>query len=316
MKTLREYIDQLDEISRRDFLKGAGAAAVGAAAGGAKGQVGAGENESLAAARRAIANWQRLSRDNQSVTNSLYENLHRRIFQFYQMSRGVNFANATDAALRETLEVIVPEFERFEQILEKEKGSSSLLKAYGLNALGLGSASQQEQLKNIGSMQLVNLVPTANRFLQIYTDSLNRSLQNTQQSTQQSVSNTFRPEADKNLTQIIVNAIGLYVVSKDPAFKVSGSEIKSEIDRFIKKFNARDYVNFAYQDMARQFNDNKSSDPKKYQQHGDWYKSHANLVLNNLRKANGPDEEFKEAEDLEEASPDAVARIEELVKYK
>jgi hypothetical protein len=28
MKTLREYIDQLDEISRRDFLKGAGVAAV------------------------------------------------------------------------------------------------------------------------------------------------------------------------------------------------------------------------------------------------------------------------------------------------
>ena len=35
MKTLREYIDQLDEISRRDFLKGAGAAAVAAAAGSA-----------------------------------------------------------------------------------------------------------------------------------------------------------------------------------------------------------------------------------------------------------------------------------------
>jgi anaerobic selenocysteine-containing dehydrogenase len=33
MKTLREYIDQLDEISRRGFLKGAGAAAVGAAGG-------------------------------------------------------------------------------------------------------------------------------------------------------------------------------------------------------------------------------------------------------------------------------------------
>jgi hypothetical protein len=28
MKTLREFIDQLDEISRRDFLKGAGAAAM------------------------------------------------------------------------------------------------------------------------------------------------------------------------------------------------------------------------------------------------------------------------------------------------
>jgi len=33
MKTLREYIDQLDEISRRDFLKGAGVAALGAAGG-------------------------------------------------------------------------------------------------------------------------------------------------------------------------------------------------------------------------------------------------------------------------------------------
>jgi len=36
MKTLRETIDQLDEISRRGFLKGAGAAAVAGAAGGAK----------------------------------------------------------------------------------------------------------------------------------------------------------------------------------------------------------------------------------------------------------------------------------------
>jgi hypothetical protein len=33
MKTLREYLDQLDEISRRDFLRGAGAAAAGAALG-------------------------------------------------------------------------------------------------------------------------------------------------------------------------------------------------------------------------------------------------------------------------------------------
>ena len=36
MKTLREYIDQLDEISRRDFLKGAGAAAGLAATGGSQ----------------------------------------------------------------------------------------------------------------------------------------------------------------------------------------------------------------------------------------------------------------------------------------
>lgn len=34
MKTLREYIDILDEINRRDFLRGAGAAAVAGAAAG------------------------------------------------------------------------------------------------------------------------------------------------------------------------------------------------------------------------------------------------------------------------------------------
>jgi hypothetical protein len=36
MKTIREYIDQLDEINRRDFIKGAGAAAGLAAMGQAK----------------------------------------------------------------------------------------------------------------------------------------------------------------------------------------------------------------------------------------------------------------------------------------
>jgi TonB family protein len=36
MKTLREYIDQLDEISRRDFLRGTGAAALAGLAGKAK----------------------------------------------------------------------------------------------------------------------------------------------------------------------------------------------------------------------------------------------------------------------------------------
>lgn len=41
MKTIREYIDQLDEINRRDFIKGAGAAA------------------GLAAMGQAKANWQR-----------------------------------------------------------------------------------------------------------------------------------------------------------------------------------------------------------------------------------------------------------------
>jgi len=38
MKTLREYIDQLDEISRRGFLKGAGVAAVAGGTGGANAQ--------------------------------------------------------------------------------------------------------------------------------------------------------------------------------------------------------------------------------------------------------------------------------------
>ena len=49
MKTLREYIDRLDEISRRDFLKGAGATA-GLAAGSALGQTATAQTDRAAAA--------------------------------------------------------------------------------------------------------------------------------------------------------------------------------------------------------------------------------------------------------------------------
>jgi hypothetical protein len=47
MKTLREYIDQLDEISRRDFLKGAGAAAVAGAGGYVAGRASNSQQKSL-----------------------------------------------------------------------------------------------------------------------------------------------------------------------------------------------------------------------------------------------------------------------------
>jgi len=57
MKTLREYIDQLDEISRRDFLKGVGATAGLAATGGAGSALGqtatAQQNTAATAAEKA-----------------------------------------------------------------------------------------------------------------------------------------------------------------------------------------------------------------------------------------------------------------------
>jgi hypothetical protein len=59
MKTLREYIDQLDEISRRDFLKGAGATA-GLAA--------------LGAPKDAKADWERLP----SITDRMTDEVTNR----------------------------------------------------------------------------------------------------------------------------------------------------------------------------------------------------------------------------------------------
>jgi hypothetical protein len=72
MKTLREYIDQLDEISRRDFLKGAGAAA-GAAA--------------LGAPKDAKADWERLP----SITDKMTDEVTNRF---------INVSNDGTATLR------------------------------------------------------------------------------------------------------------------------------------------------------------------------------------------------------------------------
>jgi len=70
MKTLREYIDQLDEINRRDFLKGAGAAAGLAATGGASAVIpnsGAPKLEDVKWIQYAV-DLALLSKDNKQIT--------------------------------------------------------------------------------------------------------------------------------------------------------------------------------------------------------------------------------------------------------
>ena len=178
MKTLREYIDILDEISRRDFLKTAGAAAAGAALGStAKAQVGGGEDESEWAARRAASVWQQYARDNKTVTNWIYDTVQRRSMQFYQLGGSRDFQTGTEIALRDAVDAVDRDFQMFYRAIEKDKESGSLGKALLARALGAHDLSRSEQLKMIGSMQNANLSPTAKTFIQAYTNSLNRFLQ-------------------------------------------------------------------------------------------------------------------------------------------
>jgi len=313
MKTLRETIDQLDEISRRDVLKGAGAAAIAGAAGGSKAQVGGGENESQWAANKAAGVWAQYAKDNKTVTKWISETIQRRAMQFYQLGGNKDFQGGANSALQDAVNAVDQSFQGLYRVIEKDKEEGSIAKAW-LKGYISPEMSREEQWKIMGSMNRVNLAPTAEKFVQAYTDSLNRTLQSTQQ---QTTAPAAQPEIDKKTEHTTVKfAVELYILSKiDPDFSRFGPELKVEIEKLIKKYNAKELINQMYQNLLPKWTSSKTSDPEKYQKFMPFYKSNSDRILSDIRKLNGSDEEFKEStEQVEEASPDALAKINELTK--
>lgn len=82
MKTLREYIDQLDEISRRDFLKGAGATAGLAAMGNVRGQVATSPEDKQAELNRLRAAAEKEGTVASAVTSSYADKVRNKIKPF------------------------------------------------------------------------------------------------------------------------------------------------------------------------------------------------------------------------------------------
>jgi hypothetical protein len=189
MKTLREYIDQLDEISRRDFLKGAGAtaglAAVGAPAGVQAQTIGGGEDEAKNAALEAANTFFRYSKNtHKNVAQNVYNVLYQRLMQYYNFSGGSNLAVAADFALKNALKEVAVDFNDMYQQAERDKADSSIGKAYLAKRFGLDDVSRGEQLKSAGSLERFNLEPVANKFVRSYTSSLQTMLEYTKQQNQ------------------------------------------------------------------------------------------------------------------------------------
>ena len=120
MKTLREYIDQLDEISRRDFLKGAGAAAVGAGVGynlAPTQQLGT-KTKNLSAADikiideyltyYSLSKWRKTSPDSQVYSHQVYEPAIQKFIKNYGQE-GKDLLNARFKVINNKLSSLSPQ---------------------------------------------------------------------------------------------------------------------------------------------------------------------------------------------------------------
>lgn len=185
MKSLREYIDQLDEISRRDFLKGVGATAGAAALGGvsqsAKSQIiGGGENEAKIAATKAGSVFYGLAKEsNREAAIYVINTLQPRIIQYYNYG-GQQIETVTQTALEIAYRTIYPDFQNVYAQAEKDKEDTSFLGTYMRNRLGnrfgVDAGGRDSQLKMAGSLERFNLMPLAEKFVKKYTEVLQESL--------------------------------------------------------------------------------------------------------------------------------------------
>jgi hypothetical protein len=322
MKTLREYIDQLDEIDRRGFLKGMGAAAVAGATGGAIGQtIGAGENESAWAAGYSNNMWQSLAKDNNSYNKWIYDTVKKYATEYFQYSNGVNFQDTIKTAVLEAYTAVRPDFDMFYKIVDKEKEDTSLLGTYMKNRignrLGIDIGGQAAQQKYAGSMKQFDLRHQAETFVGEYKKILNKTLQSVQQQPRQQsaeIAPIFKPE-NANLNR----ALSIYYYGKESNQQIAG-EMAKGIAEYITATNQKDFVNASFKEIKKILDNMKSANPEQYEDLKNKMFAYYKTSLQQLKQMSdsaGP--EFKESvaeQDLEEASPDAVKRIEQLVRYK
>ena len=168
-----------EALSRRDFLKGMGAAAVVGAAGDAKGQViGGGEDESKQYALQAANTFFQLSGNtNKQVAQWILSTLTQRLMQYYNYSNGRDMPGVAAYSLKLARDAVEPVFNEVYQQVAKDKQDSSLFKAFITKRLGMNDLSREEQLKMTGSLERINLEPIGQTFVKAYTQGLNTALQ-------------------------------------------------------------------------------------------------------------------------------------------
>jgi hypothetical protein len=299
--------EQLDEISRRDFLKGVGATAGLAAMGapkGAQAQVGAGENESVYAANQAIKTWKYYAKDNDSVTKWIYDTIRQRCMQFYQLSGGRNFEQAIATALQNSASAVEPTFLMFYQQMARDKEDSSIFKAIIAGQLGLSDVSRQEQLKMTGSMNRVDLRQTAGKFVQVYTDSLNQLLANL----------TAPQQLSKQDMDKLAYGLLLYLFAKEDNNTNITNQISQSLSKIIQTYKNKDQINQIYSEMSERHNQEKVKDPAATQRIKKSLYDASRRIISDLGSigSRGGAEEFKEESVNEAATDDIKKRMSKL----
>jgi len=257
-------------------------------------QVGGGEGESQWAAKRASDLWTQYARDNKTVTKWIYDTIQRRTMQFYQLGGNRDFQGGANTALQDAANAVDQDFQGIYRMLEKDKESSSLGKAMLGSVLGMQNLARDEQWKMTGSMNRANLAPTAEKFVQIYTDSLNRTLQSLQKQLQQPVQQNqpLKQITPQDLEKLTLGVV-LYIFAKEDQNTNISNQITQSFSKIIQTYNNKDQINQLYTGILNQHNQEKIKDPAAIQRVKKSLYDVSSSILNDLNSLTSS-EEFKE----------------------
>jgi hypothetical protein len=285
MKTLRETIDQLDEISRRDVLKGAGAAAIAGAAGGV----------STKANAQQVIQWTKYATDLATKTmGRIHQNTGYDLRNWLVTNVGTWVSDyCTQTNSYNAKEVI------------------DYCNQQGVEASGL------DKQNALVTAFLTNMKSRYQDFLTAYRAGIQESYQkfNAVARSQQSSQQTQQPkqssdEVDQSGNpRMLKGMIELYVLAKDNNFQ-NVDAIKQELLQYIKITNNKDLVNDMYKGIKSGLDNVKASNPTRYNDIASMYQESSSRRIGEFKNwtnslAAGP--EFKEStEQVEEASPDEL----------
>lgn len=335
---IREMLDRLDEISRRDFLKGAGAAAGAAALGAPKGAT------AQNAPRDAVAykssgdegdDWVRNPQHpdgwmRRSEYDQIYGNKSSQKTSQQSISQWVTYARklALDSVggvsdqywdlrnwIAQNVSLFVEDYCNYTNSYNAKNVIDSV------NETALDASGFKDTNWLLRGFGLYDLKRRANDFILTYKSGMLEKKkefarlvqqQNQQQQIEKDVRGGFSPQE----FDTILDALILYAICKDRQLENTNTfkTLATSIKKLIEVTNSKNQINELYK-KAVQSVETLKSNPRLYQSESDQFFRNAGVIVQKLDKIAGSKKpEFEESID-EVATPDAVRRIEELIKY-
>jgi hypothetical protein len=345
MKTLREYIDQLDEISRRDFLKGAGATA-GLAAMGAQAQNAPRDAVAYKPTGTADDDWVEI-RPGQSMRRGEYNRLYGKPqdtqTSSLQTSSSTDYPRLANLAVQKANQAIskftsisIGERRPYFMNYIRENVYTQIM-WYLTHASGY-NAEQVIDYATEASYDAADALPTGlgdfvggggardnvatkvvQTFISTYASIMKQKYdeyakQVGQQQHQQKITGGLSKEEFDSVTEGLM----LYAIYKEEKAENTKifKDVSAALNRIMKAYNNKDQINSLYPQIKKALEATKSAGV--YEKEINRSNRLAPQTIDALNRiASGKEPEFKEDQEVDEdASPDAVKRIEQLIQYK